>query len=419
MLKLEEFMEIFRLKDNGYSLSAISRMTGIDRKTIRKYLEHGKASKPAMKTRPTKESKLKSFEKDILNFLKYSDIDFPPCTAIYEKLVARGYTGSLSLLQKWMGQYKKKHLSKIVIRYETPPGQQAQVDWGEIKMLDHRTGNSKKIYFFSMVLSWSRTRYVMFTPKADMYFFLFCHIQAFRYFGGVTREILYDQNRCVIIKPGFKDVVFNQKFLDFAHHYDFVPRVCKPYRAQTKGKVENNIKYVKRSFLSLQDTNDIHILNQRKKPWLEKVNHKVHSTIQEIPYKRLPKEKLNDIQLIPDYDLHYVESRRVFNDSTFSFHSKRYSVPPEYRGKTVTVKYKPSHDSIDVYWKNERITQHRTDTPEQYVIKRSHRHAIWKVWRDDKKLFYQKARENKNENHPLSVYEEVSSLEASHDYASA
>jgi transposase len=418
MLKLEEFMEIFRLKDNGYSLSAISRMTGIDRKTIRKYLEHGKASKPAMKTRPTKESKLKSFEKYILNFLKYSDVDFPPCTAIYEKLVERGYTGSLSLLQKWMGQYKKKHLSKIVIRYETPPGQQAQVDWGEKKMLDHKTGLSRKIYIFSMVLSWCRMRFVMFVPKADMYYFLLCHIQAFRYFGGITREILYDQNRCVLVKPGFKDVVFNQKFLDFAHHYDFVPRVCKPYRAQTKGKVENNIKYVKRNFLSLQDTNDIHILNQRCKHWLEKVNHKVHSTIQEIPYRRLPRENLNEFRKISDYDLCYVESRRVFNDSTFSFHSKRYSVPPEYRGKTVTVKYKPSRESIDVYWKNHRITQHRTDTPEQYVIKRSHRYAIWKVWRDDKKLFYQKAQEKKSENHPLSVYEEIS-MEASHDYTSA
>jgi len=418
MVKLEEFMEIFKLKESGYSLSAISRITGIDRKTIRKYLKQGKSNKPTTKGRESKLSKLKPFENDIMNFLKYSDIDFPPCPAIYERLVEKGYTGSLSLIQKWMNHYKQQRLPRVVIRYETPPGQQAQVDWGEKKVFDHRTGFSKKVYIFSMILSWSRMRFAMFVPKVDMYHFLFCHKLAFQYFGGVPREILYDQNRCVLTKPGFKDVIFNQKCLDFARNYDFIPRVCKPYRAQTKGKVENNIKYIKRNFLSLQHTHEIDVLNQRVKHWLEKVNHKVHSTIGEIPYKRLPKEVLNDIRLLPDYDLYYFESRKVFNDSTFSFDSNRYSVPPLYIGKTITVKYRPGRSSIDVYFKDKLITQHRTDTCEQYVIKRSHRHAIWKVWRDDKKLFYQKAQQNKKENHPLSIYEEIS-MEASHDYTIA
>lgn len=420
MVRLEEFMEIFQLKQAGYTISGISRLTGLDRKTVRKYLNRGRSTPPEMRLRtPNVSKKLASFEKDILDLIKYSDMDFPSCPAIYEKLVEKGYGGSLSLLQKWMRSYRQQHIPQVVIRYETAPGQQAQVDWGEKRVFDQKTKTTKKIYIFSMVLSWSRMRFVYFTLKADMYYFLLCHKLAFGYFGGIPREILYDQTRCVLIKPGFKDIVFNNKFLDFAHHYDFVPRVCKPRRAQTKGKVENNIKFIKGNFLCLQDTHDCRILNQRAKLWMEKVNHKVHSTIQEIPYKRFSKEGLQDIADKRDYDLYYFNSRKVFNDSTFSFQSRRFSVPPEYIGKTVTIKYRPGISRIDVYWTEKNITQHRTDTLEQYVIKRAHSHQIWKLWRDENKHFYRKAHQEKNNNHPLALYEQISLLEDNYEHAHA
>jgi hypothetical protein len=262
-----------------------------------------------------------------------------------------------------------------------------------------------------MTLSFSRTRFTHFTPRADMYHFLLCHKLAFEYFGGVPEEILYDQNRCVVLKPGIKDVSLNRRFLDFAHHYNFRPRLCRIYRPETKGKVENTVKYVKGNFLIVQDTNNITVLNRRKRDWLYKINNKVHSTTQEIPFKRLPKENLQDIKLVSSYDLYYMETRKVFNDSTFSFHNQRYSVPPAYIGKTVTVKYRPSAERIDVYFKEKFLTQHRTDNIEQYVIKKSHRHEIWKIWRGDKKLYYKKPKETKPANHPLAVYEQIGLME--------
>ena len=245
-----------------------------------------------------------------------------------------------------------------------------------------------------------------------MYHFLLGHKRAFSYFGGVPREVLYDQNRCVVKKTGFVDVVFNEKLLDFAHHYGFIPRVCKPYRAQTKGKVENTIKYVKQNFLSLQDCYRIPILNQHKRAWLEKVNQRVHATTREIPVRRLSKEQLRPIETIANYDLYYLETRKVFNDSTFSFKSQRFSVPPIYVGKTVTVKYRPERDRVDVYFQHKPITQHRTDTTDPYVIKRLHRWSIWRLWREEKHLFYQKAKQQvKPTNHPLAVYEAISELQ--------
>jgi len=331
--------------------------------------------------------------------------------------VKKGYTGSLSLVQKWVHSYRVHTTAAVVVRFETPPGRQAQVDWGEKRKVDPSTGRVKTVYVFCMTLSWSRTRFVHFTPKADMYYFLLCHQLAFEYFGGVPEEILYDQNRCVVLRPGMKDIVFNSKFLHFAHHYGFAPRACRPYRPQTKGKVENSVKYVKRNFLMIESTNNIDVLNRHKLKWLQMVNNKVHATIQEIPFKRLPRERLASIADIPEYPLFYLESRKVFNDSTFSFQSQRFSVPPEYIGKRVTVKYRPSCSRIDVFYKDRSITQHRTDTGEMYVIKRVHRHKVWSVWRENKTFFY--AKSEPVENHPLEVYENISNQEVRRESATA
>lgn len=416
MVKLEEFMKIFLLKEQGFSISAISRETGLDRKTVRKYLKRGKDQKPAMRKSSSRLSKLEPFKDRIHCFLTLNENEFIPATVIYKRIVQQGYEGSLSLVQKHIQQYKETYLPKVVVRFETLPGEQAQVDWGEKKIRDSKSGLVRKVYVFCMTLGWSRMRFVHFFPRADMYHFLLGHQLAFNYFGGVTREILYDQNRCVLTKPGIKEVEFNMKMMDFAHHYGFLPRVCRPYRAQTKGKVENLVKYVKQNFLSTQTTPDLVILNHEKKGWLVQINNKVHSTTQEIPAKRWNAEELSPLPRIGHYDLYYLETRKVFNDSTFSFKRRRYSVPPEYVGKFLSIKYRPEMSRVDVFYKDRPITQHRTDEEScgQYIIKRVHRHSIWKQWRYGNKILYRNAQKPKTENHCLSVYEEAAASDLVH-----
>ncbi len=420
MIATEEWMDIFQLKEMGNTISAISRKTGLDRKTIRKYLLQGRSKIPILKARKNQESKLAPYEPDILKYLTDIEKYWPPCTTIYEQLEKKGYTGSLSLLQKWIKQYREQHLARVVVRFETPPGKQAQVDWGEQKIKDAQSGVVRKVYIFCMTLGYSRMRFVYFFPKADMYHFLLGHKLAFDYFGGVPQEILYDQNRCVVLKPAVRDAQLNAKFLDFALHYGFTPRVCRPYRPQTKGKVENLVKYVKKDFLSIQDTYDLKIINERGRGWSKKVNSRVHSTTQKIPLSQLKEEHLSAIKTKGDYELYYLETRKVFNDSTFSYRNRRFSVPPIYIGKMVTVKQKPLQERLDVYYQAKLITQHRTDTGDIYVVKRGHRWGVWKIWRNDKKLFYQqyqkeKSKERETENHPLAVYEQVSQMEASRE----
>lgn len=419
MLTLEGFMDIYKLREMGHTISSISRETGMDRKTIRKYLNKGKSEPPKKVKRKTRISKLADYTETIHSYINGPENQWPPATVIYEELVKKGYEGSLSLVQKWIKQYKQTHYPKVVIRYETEPGRQAQVDWGEKKITDAKTDLTKKVYIFCMTLSWSRNRFVHFFPKADMYHFLLGHKLAFRYLGGITREILYDQNRCVVLKPGIKDAKYNNKFMDFARHYGFYPRLCRPYRPQTKGKVENLVGYVKKNFLTIQRTNNLNILNQNGRHWLRKINNKVHSTTGKIPARQLCKEHLKNIDDFGDYELYYLETRKVFNDSTFSFYSQRYSVPPMYIGKTVSLKYRPGNMRLDVYYMNELITQHRMDSGEQYVIKRGHRASIWQVWRNNKKLFYQQARKANHANHPLAEYEQIAGEEGKHATATS
>ena len=104
----------------------------------------------------------------------------------------------------------------------------------------------------------------------------------------------------------------------------------------------------------------------------------------------------------------------MFNDSTFSYQGRRYSVPPRYIGKTVTIKHRPGKERLEVYYQDQAITEHRTDSGGLYIIKRSHRHQIWKVWRNGKDLFYQQAKQQNTPNHPLSVYEEIAATGVNH-----
>jgi transposase len=145
MIRLEEFMDIYRLKETGHSISGISRLTGIDRKTIRKYLKQGKIHPPAPKKRDKRGSKIDAYTTYILSLMTESEQEFPPATVIYEQIVKRGYPGSLSLVQKWLKEYRRKHFPNVVIRFETAPGKQAQVDWGEKKIKDKISGLVRKI----------------------------------------------------------------------------------------------------------------------------------------------------------------------------------------------------------------------------------------------------------------------------------
>jgi len=143
-----------------------------------------------------------------------------------------------------MQAFREMSEQKVTERFKTPPGKQAQVDWGSF-----RKPQRKKVQGFVMTLGWSRASYLDFEDSQALPVFLACHERAFHYFGGVPEEILYDRAGTVLIRDNERgEPVFHPGLLDFAGHYGFRPRVCHAYRPQTKGKIESGIKYVRRNF---------------------------------------------------------------------------------------------------------------------------------------------------------------------------
>jgi len=287
---------IHTLKAQGYSIRGIAKMTGLNRRTISKRLKEEELK--AYKKRMFK-SKLDNYKEYIKNRLKTALPDRIPSSVIYEEIKEMGYEGKIRILQMFLKEVYENHFPKKdeeIIRFETKPGLQAQCDWSILR------SGKKPLYAFVMILSYSRFTYVEITDNMRQDTFQRCHINAFEYFGGIPNTILYDNLKSVVIKRdkyGKNNHGFNDKFLDFSKTYKFIPKVCKPYRPQTKGKVERFNLYLKNNFYKplkakLKDSGveiDKELLNAHLSSWLIKANNRIHSTTKVKPSIRLKEEK--------------------------------------------------------------------------------------------------------------------------------
>ena len=352
MLKVEEWLLIRDLYSQGFSISEISRQTGFDRKTIRKYLKI--KTLPGPQKRPGRKSKLDPFKPYILEKLKEG-----PYTAarLYREIKEMGFDGGKTIVKDFIQKVRPKQVVPAVLRYETKPGIQAQVDWGEVGKVEV-DGKIKKLFFFSMILGYSRMRYVEFTLSTDTSTLIQCHLNAFQYFSGCTQEILYDNMKQVVIKRALKssDSEWNSLFEDFFKHYGFIPRLCRPYRPQTKGKIENTIGYVKRDFFLGGEFNSLENLNSQVSGWLKRVNSSVHGTTHEIPLERLKEENLILLDQVPPYKVVKIETRKVSRDCYVSYLGNKYSVPYKFAGRTAELHV--SDGKFQIYIDNENIYEH-------------------------------------------------------------
>lgn len=340
MLNMEEFLMIRDIahdveRERGWqNISEISRRSGYDRRTVKKYLEPNSIPKPIQ--RKKRRSKLDPYKDHIHRRLD----EYPKISAkrLLREIRAEGYEGGYTILKDYLTSVRPVKQPLAVYRYETKPGHQAQVDWGECgeAFLD---GKNRKLYCFSMILGYSRMRYAEFTLSQDVHTLIRCHINAFQYFGGVPEEILYDNMKTVIIRKSSqsKESRWNQIFSDFSRHYGFISRTCKPYTPKTKGKIENTIGYIKRDFFEGTPFISFNDINIKLLQWLKRVNSEIHGTTKEIPEIRLEKEKLRDIRVITPFQVVHRETRKVTPDSSLPYLGNRYSVPYAYANRTVTL----------------------------------------------------------------------------------
>jgi transposase len=213
------------------------------------------------------------------------------------EITAQGYRGGRTILAEFTRPYRKERRRTSDIRFETPPGQQAQVDWAELGY--HTIGGKRyRLSLFIMVLGYSRMLFAEVVTDEKSATFLSCHEHAFSYFGGITEEILYDNAKVVALKRDREGIVFNESLLDFAGLYGFVPRVCRPYRPQTKGKVERSVRYIRDSFLEGESFADLTDMQTSLKAWLDNTaNQRIHATTKRKPIELFLDEKLKDIRI--------------------------------------------------------------------------------------------------------------------------
>ena len=311
------------------SISEIARRTGHSRGTVRKYLVS--PVPPAPQKRQKKPSKLDDYKEYIAARLQ----EYPlSAKRIYREIQEKGFTGKYTIVKDFVREVRPRTSVAAVYRYETKPGIQSQVDWAECGRIDI-DNQSRKLYCFTMVLGYSRMRYIEFTLNIDVHTLIQCHLNAFHYFGGYTSEILYDNMKQIVIKraPVSSDSIWNPDFEDFFKHYGFIPRLCRPYRPQTKGKIENSVGFVKRDFLMGSEFHSFSDLNHQAQSWLARINSTIHGTTNEIPAERLAKEGLRSYDKVPPYHNIRAERRKISRDSYVSYLGNRYSVPYRFAGR--------------------------------------------------------------------------------------
>ena len=188
-----------------------------------------------------------------------------------------------------------------------------------------------------MILGYSRMRYIEFVTDMSTQTLIRCHLNAFEYFGGYPEEILYDNMKQVVVKRLLKQKgsTLNKTFEDFAGFFNFKPILCRPYRGQTKGKIERTVRYVRENFMVGIQYKNLEDINKQAYAWCEKVNSKVHETTNEIPKIRLLEEHLTKVTR--PYFIDINSARKVEKDCLFSYKGNKYSVPPKYIYRQVIV----------------------------------------------------------------------------------
>ena len=297
-----------------------------------------------------------------------------PATGIYYLLKTKyDYKGKYGIVRKYVTSKKENIISNLTVRFETIKGHQAQVDWKEKLKLHDLNNNSYVISIFLIVLGNSRYKYIELTFDQTQPTLFKCLVNAFKYFGGTTEEILFDNMKTIVdqVKSSYNEVIINSKALQFSKDAGFNIITCRPYRPRTKGKVETLAKIMDRLKAYDYEFRDINELNKI----VEKLNYDLNyeeksQAINEIPYKLFEKEKEYLIpvnyEILENYCL-LEKTYKVSNESMISYKGIKYSVPIQYVGKQLTVR--DEDDSIHLYYNKDLIHSYKKNNNFRYNYK--------------------------------------------------
>ena len=337
MIREDCWREVHRLFHvERRSKSEIARQLQLDRKTVRGILDEA-AWQPY--TRAGRSDTLLGEHARFLH-ARAPEVQYSARILFQELRQAHGYRGSYETVRRFVRPLRaaEQAAERATVRFETPPGQQSQIDWGQARI--HFRSRPVILHVFILTLGYSRRSFHEPCVGETLSQFLDAHERAFDYFGGHTLEHLYDRPRTVCQPAGDGRVVWNATFKQFADYWGFEPHLCRAYRAQTKGKVESGVKYFKGNFLPGRSFVDDQDLREQIGQWQAEIaDVRIHGTTHERPADRFAREQSALIATAsqPGFRLEAGQPRRVADDYLVSFETNRYSVPFTLIGQTVEV----------------------------------------------------------------------------------
>ncbi|MDH5319305.1 MAG: IS21 family transposase [Nitrospira sp.] len=365
MLREDTVQEILARVARGEGIKTIARELGVDRKTVKRWRRQGHWQPRQGRAR----------SRGVAPYLEQLTRRGPEvgwnAVVLHRELQGLGFTGGVQQVRRAIRPWRAeaRWATVATVRYETGPGEQAQVDFGQVQIWigDHR----ERVHLFVMTLGYSRRLWVWAYPHERLSALLDGHERAFRHFGGVPLTCLYDNPRTLVLGRREREVRWHPVFEDFIRYYGVTPRVCQPYRARTKGKVESGVKYVKRNALAGRRFVSWEALNAWLESWTVTIaDQRVHGTTHERPIARFARETLTPLGARAPYRYERERIRRVPTDALVAIGAARYSVPVQYVGTTVTVQETTTH--YEIFQGTACIARHAKAPRHTVVMDRTH-----------------------------------------------
>lgn len=407
MIELRRIVVIHDLRRQGLSVSEIARQMGLDRKTVRKYLDRGLKA-PVYGPREPRPRLLAPYESYLAE--KVHDCSGLSGRRLFRDIRALGYAGGYTAVTDYLREVRPVSKPGFERRFETAPGVQAQVDFAEFRVaFTDEPGVWRKVWLFSFVLGNSRWMWGRFCTNQKLETVLRCHVMAFADCGGATREVLYDRMKTAVLGEDADGTVnYNPSLVAMLDHYGSAPKACKAYRAKTKGKVERPFRYIRQDFFLDRTFRNLEDLNARFAAWRDDIaNPRVHATTGRVVNEAFAQEQpsLNPLPA-RHYDAVLTVERRVCHEGMVSVGGNLYSVPDTTRKRLVEVQNHPT--TVRIFEQGQLIADHPVlEGRHQRRVDPSHRKAPPPAGRTGRRTGVTSPLECTVTQRPLAFYDAV------------
>lgn len=366
------------LAGRGWGVKAMARELGVARNTVRRYVRGAAAGQQA---RPAAR-RLSEADRTTAQTLFQSTAE-GNAVVVQRLLAEHGCGASIRTVQRMVAPIRQAQRAADVatVRVETAPGAQLQVDFGQKRVTI--AGAAVRVFLLVAVLSYSRRAFVQAFLHERQDDWREGIAAAFTHFGGVTRTVLGDNARALVLgrDPETGTVTFHPAYLAFCRDWETQPRACAPYRARTKGKVESGVKYVKRNALAGRTFDSFAALEQHLAAWMIEADARIHGTTHERPFDRFHREEEAALRPLPARPLVRREQRlprRVAHDAFVDVETVRYSVPARLVREHVEVAV--DEQIVRIFHGAALVATHpRRREPFAQVLDPSHVAGLWRV----------------------------------------